>query len=110
MQMTMQEFMSLMGEAFPKAEVSQDNDGQLVIHTNLMLLPHPSVAEGDDIPESHAEVWDMDDVVTCDGCDAVNLEGGWGDNPFCLDCSPADEICPEHNRTFTDGECPLDHE
>jgi len=47
----------------------------------------------------------MEELVTCDGCDAIS-ESGWGDNPFCLDCSPADEICELHQRTF-DTTCPL---
>jgi hypothetical protein len=45
------------------------------------------------------------EVVTCDGCDATS-EAGWGDNPFCLDCSPADEVCDVHHRTFVTT-CPI---
>jgi hypothetical protein len=52
--------------------------------------------------------YDEDDLVSCDGCDATS-EDGWGDTALCLDCSPADEVCAEHQRTFH-GTCPLDHD
>lgn len=35
--MTEDEFMQKMLEVFPLAEMSQDNDGQIVIYTNLHL-------------------------------------------------------------------------
>lgn len=47
------------------------------------------------------------DLVTCDKCDNTSLSG-WGDLPTCLDCTPDDQICPVHYRTF-DTACPLDH-
>lgn len=35
--MTFDEFMQRMLSAFPEATVGSDNDGQLIIHTNLRL-------------------------------------------------------------------------
>lgn len=50
-------------------------------------------------------------VVTCDNCPATS-EAGWGDTPLCLDCQRKDDpskVCEEHQRTFEDDACPLDH-
>lgn len=47
------------------------------------------------------------DLATCDECGAT-AEGGWGDAPTCLQCTPADLVCTEHQRTLgLPGECPL---
>lgn len=37
--MTFDEFMAKVLEAFPEAMVGEDNDGQLVIYTNLREVP-----------------------------------------------------------------------
>lgn len=59
-----------------------------------------------------AEDWpnydEEDDEVTCDDCDRTS-ESGWGDLPLCLECAPAEQVCTEHQHTFTDC-CPLDNE
>lgn len=34
--MTFRQFMDKVGECFPNAEVDEDNDGQIVIYTDLM--------------------------------------------------------------------------
>lgn len=44
-------------------------------------------------------------VVTCDTCTATS-GSGWGDQPTCLGCTPADLICDRHQRTFV-GACPF---
>lgn len=49
----------------------------------------------------------MEDLVTCDTCDATS-EAGWGDTPNCSDCTlegkAEGEVCSEHGQTFYTGE------
>ena len=52
---------------------------------------------------------EIDPLVTCDGCDNVDEEGGWGDTPYCINCYEnfvADEgdLCRIHYRTYY-GHC-----
>lgn len=86
--------MSWMIETLPNASIGEDNDGQIVIYTNLTSI------------SSDGHLLDMN-LVTCDNCPATD-EAGWGDTPLCLDCEDEKNICLEHYRTFV-GECPLDH-
>jgi hypothetical protein len=45
--MTFNEFMQKMLDAFPQAQVGEDNDGQLVIYTNLKIDPSSDHSSGD---------------------------------------------------------------
>lgn len=39
--MTWNQFVNLVLTNFPNAEIGEDNDGQLIIHTNLTTKPDP---------------------------------------------------------------------
>ncbi len=57
--MDMPEFMNKMLAAFPEATVDQDNDGQLVIYTNLQLLTdsdNPSIPAGEYLIQSFPDI------------------------------------------------------
>lgn len=50
--MRMYEFMDKMLEAFPNATVDEDNDGQLIIYTNLTMITsdeNPSIPAGEEL-------------------------------------------------------------
>lgn len=81
------------------ALVGLDDDATFVVSTAGDWAEQIRPEEGD--PISYLD----EPEVTCDGCRKTS-ESGWGDNPYCLDCSPPDEICYEHRRTFV-GTCPL---
>lgn len=58
--MTFDEFMAKMLEAFPEATVEEDNEGQLVIYTNLIM-------NGDRVIQ-FTEGVDMDETLECYAC------------------------------------------
>lgn len=52
---SMQEFMDILGLHFPEGTVDVDNDGQLIIYTNLELITdhdNPSIPAGEHIVQS----------------------------------------------------------
>lgn len=60
--MTFHEWMNLVLTHFPDAVVEPDNDGQLVIYTNLQLVGHPTYPEGESIPLEDCIVEPMPEI------------------------------------------------
>lgn len=57
--MTHDEFMALMLSAFPQASWDVDNDGQILVYTNLQFLTsrdNPSIPEGEHVIQPFPDI------------------------------------------------------
>ena len=68
--MTFDEFMTKVLEAFPDSEVEQDNEGQLIVYTDLLLF------EDEVFPRS--ELGERE-LRQCDGCGTIEDAGTFPD-------------------------------
>jgi hypothetical protein len=58
--MNIDEFFSYVLGVLPEAQIEEDNEGQLIIYTNLAAVPHPTLPAGDSVDASETVIVSLD--------------------------------------------------